>query len=58
MKTYVATTAVVFALILIAHLARLYFEGSAILGDAFFVGATIVAGGLLAWASKLLLAAR
>lgn len=55
MKAYVATTAVVFALILAAHVARVYFEGSSTLSDAFFVGATVIDAGLLAWASRLLL---
>lgn len=54
MKAYVTTTAVVFALILAAHLARFYFEGSVVLDDAFFVGATIIDVGLLAWAIRLL----
>ena len=58
MKNYVATTAVVFGLLVPVHLWRAAVEGVQVFRDPGFDAATLVAAGLCAWGCRLLWAAR
>lgn len=53
MRIYVAITGAVFGLLTIAHLWRIFAEGTQIL-DPWWVGITLIAGGLCLWAVRLL----
>ncbi len=53
MKTYVITTGVVFAALVIAHVARLFAEGPRLLTEPFFVLMTAAAAALAVWAGWL-----
>ena len=53
MKTYVVTTGVLFGLLVLAHLWRLFEEGSHMAKDPWFIGFTLLAGGLALWAWRL-----
>jgi hypothetical protein len=53
MKTYVVTTGIVFALILLAHLARVVMEGIQVATQPAFVFTTALAAGLCIWAWRL-----
>jgi hypothetical protein len=54
MRGYIITSGVVFGLILAAHVARVVAEGLGTLNDPWFVGSSIVAAALGAWAFRLL----
>lgn len=54
MKAYLITTGTVFALIVVAHLARLADEGWYMLEDPWFIALTLLAAGLSGWAWRLL----
>jgi hypothetical protein len=54
MRAYVVTTGVLFVLVVIAHAARLVAEGSGPLHQPIFVGATLAALAVCAWAVALL----
>jgi hypothetical protein len=54
MRAYVATTGVVFALILIAHALRLWSEGSRLITNPPFIFTSLAAIGLFVWAIVLL----
>jgi hypothetical protein len=53
MKAYVITTGVVFAALVIAHVARLFAEGLRLLTEPFFVLMTAAAAALAVWAGWL-----
>ena len=53
MKTYVMTTGTIFALIALAHVARLFAESTRLARDPFFVALTLVSAGLSVWAFRL-----
>lgn len=57
MRVYTVTTGVVFGLLVIAHIWRVYEEGSAI-ANPWFIGITVVAAGISAWAFSLARKAR
>jgi len=52
-KAYLAVTGVLFALIVLAHIARLAEEGTGLLRDPWWVVLTIVAAAMSAWAWRL-----
>jgi len=54
MKAYVMTTGVVFGLLTLAHLLRMFIEGRQVATDPFFVLITVAAAGLCLWAWRLL----
>jgi hypothetical protein len=54
MRAYVATTAVLFGLLTLVHVWRLYEEGSAVMRDPFFLTVTGVAAGMCFWAWRVL----
>ena len=54
MKTYVMTTGVIFALLVLAHIVRVAGGETALVRDPFFIGATIVPLALCVWAWRLL----
>jgi hypothetical protein len=54
MKAYVATSGTIFGLLVIAHLLRVFAEGTRVASDAFFVVSTLIAAGLSLWAVRLL----
>lgn len=54
MRAYVLTTGIAFALLVIAHAARIAAEGLQLAKDPFFMIATIVSAGLCVWAGSLL----
>ncbi len=58
MRTYVATTGVIFALLAIAHVFRVVQEGQQLAADPFFIGTTAVAAAMSAWAWRVLHAAQ
>jgi hypothetical protein len=53
MRSYVATTGVLFGLLTIAHIWRIFAEGRQVL-DVWWIGITLVAAGLCLWAVRLL----
>jgi hypothetical protein len=53
-RAYLITTSILFALIVIAHIARVFAESTAVLRDPWFVGMTLLAIGMCAWALRLL----
>ena len=54
MKAYLITTATVFGLITVAHVARVFAEGPHMASDPFFLAITLLAAGLSIWAWWLL----
>jgi tellurite resistance protein TehA-like permease len=58
MKAYLITTGSVFGLILLAHIWRIFEEGSRLATDPFFVILTVAAAALSFWAWRLLAHAR
>ena len=54
MKTYVMTTGTVFALIVVAHLLRMFAEGAHLLREPSYLVLTAAAAGLALWAWRLL----
>jgi len=55
MKAYLVTTGLVFALIIGAHIARLFAEGVQLAKEPVFVLTTILSVAMAAWAWRLLL---
>jgi hypothetical protein len=53
-RAYVITTGTVFALVFVAHLARLFLEGGPVARDPVFLALTALAAGLSAWAWRVL----
>jgi hypothetical protein len=53
MKAYVITTAVVFVLITLSHIARLFAEGPHLLKQPVFVLTSILALALVVWAGRV-----
>ncbi len=53
MKAYIITTGVIFALITLAHVLRVFAEGSRLAKDPFFILLTCLAAGLAIWAWRL-----
>jgi hypothetical protein len=54
MKVYVATTGVVFGVLVLAHVWRITAEGLDLLRDPWWVGVTLGAAALSVWAWRLL----
>lgn len=54
MKTYVATTGIVFALLVFSHVARLFVEGAWVLSEPIFLLTSIASIGMTLWAIVLL----
>jgi hypothetical protein len=54
MKAYVVTTGVVFGLLTLAHIARVFAEGPHLATDPWFVLITIAAAALCFWAWRVL----
>ena len=54
MKAYLITTGTDFALITIAHIARVFVEGSHLARQPFFILLTLLAAGFSVWAFWLL----
>jgi hypothetical protein len=54
MKAYVATTGVVFGLIVLAHIARIAAEGAQLLREPMWMAMTAAAAVLAIWAGYLL----
>lgn len=53
-KPYLITTGTVFALITLAHIARVFAEGARLAKDPAFILLTLLAGGLSVWGFLLL----
>jgi uncharacterized membrane protein YdcZ (DUF606 family) len=53
MKAYVITTGAVFALIILAHIVRMFAEGWHLLKEPSFALASLLAVALLVWAIRL-----
>lgn len=54
MRAYLITTSILFALIVITHIARVFAESTAVVRDPWFVGMTVLAVVMCAWALQLL----
>jgi hypothetical protein len=54
MRAYIATTGLVFALLVLAHVWRLLAEGIYVARDPWLVGSTVLAAALAIWAWRLL----
>jgi hypothetical protein len=54
MKAYVITTGVVFALVTLAHILRVFAEGPRLAKDPYFILFTIAAAALSYWAWRLI----
>lgn len=54
MRAYVATTGVLFLLLTLVHLWRVYEEGSNIAKQPFFAIATLMSAALCVWSWRLL----
>lgn len=54
MKAYLITTGTVFGLITLAHIWRMFVEGSRVAGDSVFILLTILAAALCGWSLRLL----
>jgi hypothetical protein len=55
MKSYIATTGVIFALLALSHVARVFGEGTHVMREPIFVATTIASVGLCIWAILLLM---
>jgi hypothetical protein len=55
MKAYLITTGSIFGLIVLAHILRIIDEGQHLARDPFYLLLTAAAGGMSAWAVRLLL---
>jgi hypothetical protein len=53
MRLFTMTAGVLFALIVAVHLWRIAEEGTALLRQPFFVGATLAAGAMAWWAFRV-----
>ena len=58
MRTYTFVTGIVFALLVIAHIARTAVEGLHVLRDPFLVASTLLSLGLSIWSVWLILGNR
>jgi len=58
MKAYVAATGIVFALIVAAHVARVFAEGPRLLASPAFLFTSLLAVALLVWSVRLFLRLR
>ena len=58
MKAYLITTGLVFGAIGVAHVARVFAEGTRLLGEPDWVILTVLAAALCVWAFSLLPRAR
>jgi hypothetical protein len=54
MKAYIATTGVLFALIVVAHVLRVADEGLQLAADPVYILLTAAAAGMAGWAWRLL----
>jgi hypothetical protein len=54
MRAYVMTTGVLFGLIAVAHVWRVFEEGTGLSGDPFFILLTVAAAALSLWAWRLI----
>lgn len=54
MKAYLITTGVIFFLLTLSHVARIYVEGAFHLREPIFLGTTIASVGMTVWAIALL----
>jgi len=53
-KAYLVTTSILFALIVVAHIAKVFAESTAVVKDPWFDGLTLLAIGMCGWALRLL----
>ena len=53
MRAYVLTTGIVFGLLVVIHVWRVFEEGSSIGRSPHFIGLTLIAAALSAWAFRL-----
>jgi hypothetical protein len=53
-RAYVAVTGIVFALMFVAHVARVFAEGTAILREPIIMLTSLISLGLTVWAALLL----
>ncbi len=58
MKIYVVVTGIVFALLAVAHIARIIMEGAQVLFEPIFLFTSVVSIGIMLWAIILLERAR
>jgi hypothetical protein len=58
MRVYLALTAVVFALLTVLHIWRIFAESTALAREPHFVILTIISAALCIWAVRLLLVGR
>jgi len=54
MKNYVMTSGLVFGLITLAHILRVFAEGPRLAKEPWFILATVVAAALCLWACRVL----
>jgi hypothetical protein len=54
MRAYVMTTGVLFGLIAVAHVWRVFEEGAGLAADPFFILLTVAAAALCLWAWRLI----
>lgn len=54
MRAYVATTGVLFGLLTLVHLWRMYEEGASVTTDPWFLTVTGVAAGMCYWAWRVM----
>jgi len=53
-RCYIAATGIVFALMVVAHVARIFVEGPHILAEPIIIVTTLASLGLTIWAAVLL----
>jgi hypothetical protein len=53
-RAFIAVAGLLFGLLFLVHVARIFFEGAGPLHDPFFVGATLIAFAATIWAVVLL----
>ena len=58
MKAYLIVTAIVFGLLVVAHLWRVVAESTRLGGDPFFLLITLLSAALCVWACRLLFTTR
>lgn len=54
MRAYIASTGVIFGLIVIAHVWRVLVEGPELARSPWYIAVTLLAAGLVVWACRLL----
>ena len=57
-KCYIAVSGTLFALLVVAHIARYMAEGAHLLGEPIFIAATVGSIGMAGWAAFLLFRSR